>query len=230
MRPELLDYPLHGSLERRPIFDLGGGSPGLHECVHCQDHQYAEISNEGTPWCRCSTRRTRCGARRGSKSRRGHGSRSKRCRPAPGTATPPAARTRGEAVTRAGARLLRVPLPAPGRRRPSSCTERSREGGRGDRAEAPAGPHLPGPHHARGGRLGGHRPPQGEPGDPGHSGGRHHTSDPAQERIREAGFCALVTKPVSPPQMVQAVGICLEAHENGDRWIHDLEELIGAAG
>ena len=56
------------------------------------------------------------------------------------------------------------------------------------------------------------------------------TSDPAQERIREAGFCALVTKPVSPPQMVQAVGICLEAHENGDRWIHDLEELIGAAG
>lgn len=51
-------------------------------------------------------------------------------------------------------------------------------------------------------------------------------SDPDQEKIREAGFCALITKPVSPPEMVQAVAICLEAYEQGNRWIPNLRGIM----
>lgn len=50
--------------------------------------------------------------------------------------------------------------------------------------------------------------------------------EPSVEDIRDAGFCALVTKPISPPEMVEAIGICLEAHERGDRWIPDLARRI----
>lgn len=52
------------------------------------------------------------------------------------------------------------------------------------------------------------------------------SSEPATEQIREAGFCALITKPVSPPEMVEAVRVCLEAHERGDQWIPDLIRRI----
>lgn len=52
------------------------------------------------------------------------------------------------------------------------------------------------------------------------------SSEPATEQIREAGFCALITKPVSPPEMVEAVRVCLEAHEQGDDWIPDLIRRI----
>ena len=54
-------------------------------------------------------------------------------------------------------------------------------------------------------------------------------SEPDQEEIQEAGFCALITKPVSPPEMVQAVGICLEAYQQGDRWVPHLGRLIREA-
>lgn len=51
-------------------------------------------------------------------------------------------------------------------------------------------------------------------------------SEPPLEDIREAGFCAVITKPVSPPEMVEAVDVCLEAYERGDRWIPDLARRI----
>lgn len=50
--------------------------------------------------------------------------------------------------------------------------------------------------------------------------------EPTPSQIREAGFCGLVTKPLSPPEMVEAVGICFEAHERGDDWIPDLVRQI----
>lgn len=50
--------------------------------------------------------------------------------------------------------------------------------------------------------------------------------EPDPEEVREAGFCGLVTKPISPPEMVEAVRICLDAHDRGDDWIPDLLRQI----
>lgn len=50
--------------------------------------------------------------------------------------------------------------------------------------------------------------------------------EPTPEEVRKAGFCGLVTKPLSPPQMVEAVEICLDAHDQGHGWIPDLVRQI----
>jgi CheY-like chemotaxis protein len=53
------------------------------------------------------------------------------------------------------------------------------------------------------------------------------SSEPPLEKIREAGFCAILNKPVTPPNLAEAVAICLEAHAGGERWIPDLARRIG---
>lgn len=50
--------------------------------------------------------------------------------------------------------------------------------------------------------------------------------EPTLQEVKEAGFCGLVTKPISPPELVEAVGLCLDAHERGDDWIPDLVRQI----
>ena len=42
------------------------------------------------------------------------------------------------------------------------------------------------------------------------------------EEVRQAGFCALLRKPVLPPQLVKAVEACVNAHSCGQTWIPDL--------
>jgi CheY-like chemotaxis protein len=53
--------------------------------------------------------------------------------------------------------------------------------------------------------------------------------DPA--RLREAGFCAYVGKPVRPQEVVRAVEFCLQNDEEGYPWVqlpgHDPGPLVG---
>ncbi|HUG42379.1 MAG TPA: response regulator [Longimicrobiales bacterium] len=46
--------------------------------------------------------------------------------------------------------------------------------------------------------------------------------EPAREDVREAGFCALLIKPVKPTEVVRAAKACLDAHDQGQSWIADL--------
>lgn len=52
------------------------------------------------------------------------------------------------------------------------------------------------------------------------------SSEPPLERVRAAGFCAILRKPVTPPHLAEAIGICLDAHGAGERWIPNLRERI----
>lgn len=52
------------------------------------------------------------------------------------------------------------------------------------------------------------------------------SSEPSIDEIREAGFCAILTKPVSPPHLVKAVQLCLDAHARGEAWVPDLAREI----
>lgn len=47
-------------------------------------------------------------------------------------------------------------------------------------------------------------------------------SDPSVDDIRNAGFCALLTKPVSAFDMIRAIGICIDARAHGRLWVRDL--------
>lgn len=48
------------------------------------------------------------------------------------------------------------------------------------------------------------------------------SSEPSPGRVREAGFCAMLRKPLMPPEIVRAAEHCLEAHGKGTTWIDDL--------
>lgn len=50
--------------------------------------------------------------------------------------------------------------------------------------------------------------------------------EPERKVIREAGFCALLTKPLTPTEVVRAVHTCLEAYGKGESWIADLARRI----
>ena len=56
------------------------------------------------------------------------------------------------------------------------------------------------------------------------------STDAHSEEVREAGFQALLRKPVLPPQLAKAVEICVNAHSRGETWVQDLAgEIAGAA-
>jgi CheY-like chemotaxis protein len=40
------------------------------------------------------------------------------------------------------------------------------------------------------------------------------------EEIRDAGFCALLRKPVRPAEVVSSIDPCIEAYGRGERWVH----------
>jgi two-component system, cell cycle response regulator DivK len=44
-------------------------------------------------------------------------------------------------------------------------------------------------------------------------------ADESPERLREAGFCAYVRKPVAPQNVVRAVEMCLEEHSRERGWV-----------
>lgn len=54
------------------------------------------------------------------------------------------------------------------------------------------------------------------------------SSEPLPEKLRDAGFCALLGKPVLPADLVRAVQICLDARGRGERWVPDLAREIAA--
>ena len=53
--------------------------------------------------------------------------------------------------------------------------------------------------------------------------------EPSREDVRDAGFCALLTKPLTPVEVVRAATTCLDAHSRGESWIADLARRIRAA-
>ena len=52
--------------------------------------------------------------------------------------------------------------------------------------------------------------------------------EPSREDIRSAGFCALLTKPLTPTEVVKAAKVCLDADTEGESWIADLARRIQA--
>lgn len=54
------------------------------------------------------------------------------------------------------------------------------------------------------------------------------SSEPSRERVRQAGFCAMLRKPVMPAEMVKAFEHCLEARTEGSIWIDDLRRRISS--
>jgi CheY-like chemotaxis protein len=56
------------------------------------------------------------------------------------------------------------------------------------------------------------------------------TASPVDETdVQEAGFCALLRKPVPPDRLVQAANHCLDAHGRGERWIPELASVLSTA-
>lgn len=53
------------------------------------------------------------------------------------------------------------------------------------------------------------------------------SSEPPLEEIRAAGFCAILHKPIKPPELADAIRICLQAYGGGEQWIPDLGRRIG---
>lgn len=54
-------------------------------------------------------------------------------------------------------------------------------------------------------------------------------SQPNREKARKAGFCAYLTKPITPTEAVRSARICLAAREDRPCWIPELERRVRVA-